>query len=196
MKKILLILTILVIAVISTACINNFAVQELNNKAKILMENGDYEGAINRLEASMDLDSTIFETHYNLGVAYIKAKKYDKAIDILTKAIKMKSDIPDLYYSLGVAQDSYAQELLDYEEKPVTTDTNEDISMDENVVSTPVDPIQRMTKEERKVKALELFKEAQKSYNLYLEKNAGAQDKDDINNQLKSIEETLKELDK
>lgn len=196
MKKILLILTILVIAVISTACINNFAVQELNNKAKILMENGDYEGAINRLEASMDLDSTIFETHYNLGVAYIKAKKYDKAIDILKKAIKIKSDLPDLYYSLAVAQDSYAQEILDYEDKPSVNVENKEDFADENVEKSLTNPLQRMTKEERKAKAIELFNDAQKSYNLYLEKNSNAKDSDDINSQLKSIEETLNELDK
>ena len=41
MKKAILIVTVLFIAVISTACINNFAVQELNNKAKIYLENGD-----------------------------------------------------------------------------------------------------------------------------------------------------------
>ena len=33
MKKALLLLSILVIPVVTTACINNFAVQELNNKS-------------------------------------------------------------------------------------------------------------------------------------------------------------------
>ena len=67
MKKVMLILAVLFIAVISTACINNFAVQELNNKAKTFMDQGDYDSAINRLQSSIDLDGTIFETHYNLG---------------------------------------------------------------------------------------------------------------------------------
>ena len=37
MKKAFLLASILFISVISTACINNFAVQELNNKAKEFM---------------------------------------------------------------------------------------------------------------------------------------------------------------
>ena len=97
MKKALFIVSILTIAVISTACINNIAVQELNNKAAEFMQKGDYESAINRLESSLDLDSSMYQTYYNLGVAAINAKKYEKAIDALQKGIKIKSDYPDFY---------------------------------------------------------------------------------------------------
>ena len=38
MKKALLLVSILFISVVSTACINNFAVQELNNKAKAFID--------------------------------------------------------------------------------------------------------------------------------------------------------------
>ena len=58
MKKALMIASVLFIAVVSTACINNMAVQELNNKAAEYMQKGDYESAMNRLQASLDLDST------------------------------------------------------------------------------------------------------------------------------------------
>ena len=51
MKKALLIASVLFIAVITTACINNIAVQELNNKAAEFMQKGDYEAAVNRLQA-------------------------------------------------------------------------------------------------------------------------------------------------
>ena len=81
MKKALLIASVLFIAVISTACINNIAVQELNNKAAEFMQKGDYESAMNRLEASIDLDSTMYETYYNLGIAATNAKKYEEAIE-------------------------------------------------------------------------------------------------------------------
>ena len=37
MKKALMIASILLVAVVSTACINNIAVQELNNKAMKLL---------------------------------------------------------------------------------------------------------------------------------------------------------------
>ena len=56
MKKAFLLASILFISVISTACINNFAVQELNNKAKDFMDKGDYVSAIERLKSSVDLD--------------------------------------------------------------------------------------------------------------------------------------------
>ena len=104
MKKALMIASVLLVAVISTACINNIAVQELNNKAAEYMQKGDYESAMNRLQASLDLDSTMYETYYNLGIASINAKKYEKAIEAFEGGIKIKPDFADFYYSLGVAQ--------------------------------------------------------------------------------------------
>ena len=56
MKRIFLMITILFISVLSTACVNNLAIQELNNKAQEYMEKGDVDAAIGRLEASLDLD--------------------------------------------------------------------------------------------------------------------------------------------
>ena len=116
MKKALLIASVLFIAVISTACINNIAVQELNNKASEYMAKGDYEAAVNRLQASLDLDSTMFETYYNLGIAATKAKKYDIAISAFENGIKIKPDFSNFYYSLAIAQAEYVQELLENEQ--------------------------------------------------------------------------------
>lgn len=113
MKKALLIASVLFIAVISTACINNIAVQELNNKAAEYMQKGDYEAAVNRLQASIDLDSTMYETYYNLGIAATNAKKYDVAIDALENGLKIKPDFTNFYYSLAVAQAEYADDLED-----------------------------------------------------------------------------------
>lgn len=191
MKRAILIVTVLFIAVISTACINNFAVQELNNKAKIYLENGDYDAAINRLQSSIDLDSTIFETHYNLGVAYIKNKQYKKAIEALSKALDLNSEYADSYYSLAVAQESYAQELLDAnsETSTVTSEDNddvEDVKVDED--------IKKMSAEQRKLTAIELYTNAVASYKKYLLKSNDAKDSEDINNQIKSIEEELSKL--
>ena len=113
MKKALLIASVLFIAVISTACINNIAVQELNNKAAEYMQKGDYEAAVNRLQASIDLDSTMYDTYYNLGIAATNAKKYDVAIDALENGLKIKPDFTNFYYSLAVAQAEYADDLED-----------------------------------------------------------------------------------
>jgi tetratricopeptide (TPR) repeat protein len=111
MKKAIFIVTILFVAVISTACINNIAVQELNNAAKSYMEKGDYNSAIDRLESSLELDSNVYETYYNLGVAYIEAKQYTKAIDMLDKAKGLNSKYANTYYTLGVAQENYADSI-------------------------------------------------------------------------------------
>ena len=124
MKKALLIASVLFIAVITTACINNIAVQELNNKAAEFMQKGDYEAAVNRLEASIDLDSTMYETYYNLGIAATNAKKYETAIEALQNGIKIKPDYPNFYYSLAVAQAEYSEELLGENEDEICENSN------------------------------------------------------------------------
>ena len=111
MKKAFLLATILFISVISTACINNFAVQELNNKAQDFMEKGDYASAIERLKSSVDLDGSIFETQYNLAVAYTKAEDYANAIKTYNDAIKLNPDFPDSYYSLAVCEENLAKDI-------------------------------------------------------------------------------------
>ncbi len=194
MKRAILIVTILFIAVISTACINNFAVQELNNKAQTYLNNGDYESAIDRLEASIDLDSTIYETHYNLGVACIKSEKYDKAIKALTKAIELNPNQGDSYYSLAVAQESYADEILDLNEKNSVQKETEDVDDDSNKMD--LTQFKKMDVNQRKVAAMELYTSSLTSYKKYLELTPDAKDAEDVNNQIKSIEEELAELGK
>ncbi len=156
MKKALMIASVLLVAVISTACINNIAVQELNNKAAEYMQKGDYESAMNRLQASLDLDSTMYETYYNLGIAAINAKKYEKAIEAFEGGIKIKPDFADFYYSLGVAQADFADELVE-----VTEDKKE-------------------ITEEDKLKAIELKKSAVENLTKYLELKPTAEDKKTI----------------
>ena len=156
MKKALMIASVLLVAVISTACINNIAVQELNNKAAEYMQKGDYESAMNRLQASLDLDSTMYETYYNLGIASINAKKYEKAIEAFEGGIKIKPDFADFYYSLGVAQTDLADELVE------ETEDKKEIT------------------EEDKLKAVELKKSAVENLTKYLELKPTAEDKKTI----------------
>lgn len=170
MKKALLIASVLFIAVISTACINNIAVQELNNKAGEYMEKGDYEAAMNRLQASIDLDATMYETYYNLGIAATKAQKYDTAIEAFENGIKIKPDYADFYYSLAVAQSEYADSLVetkvDEEDAKVTKEATE----------------------EDKTKASELKKLAVGNLNKYLELNPQPEDKETVENLIKDCE--------
>lgn len=172
MKKALLIASVLFIAVISTACINNIAVQELNNKAAEYMQKGDYESAMNRLQASIDLDSTMYETYYNLGIAATNAKKYDVAIDAFESGIKLKPEHADFYYSLGVAQSAYADELIE------TTVFDE--SKDE-VVEKKVSEDDTKQAEGLKISAIENLKK-------YLEMEPNAQDKQTVEDLIKDCE--------
>ena len=165
MKKALLIASVLFIAVISTACINNIAVQELNNKAAEFMQKGDYESAMNRLEASIDLDSSMYETYYNLGIAATNAKKYEKAIEAFQNGLKVRADFANFYYSLAVAQAEYAEELLDAEK----------------------------VSEDDKTKALELKTSAIENAKKYLELNPQAEDKDEVEEFIEDLNKEEKE---
>lgn len=179
MKKALLIASVLFIAVISTACINNIAVQELNNKAAEFMQKGDYESAMNRLQASIDLDSTMYETHYNLGIAATNAKKYDKAIEAFENGIKLKPDFANFYYSLAAAQDSYADELAE-------TDTADEESADDKTS-------EQTNSEDNELKAIELKQSAAANFSKYLEMNPNAEDKDTVNELIEDCNKFIEE---
>jgi tetratricopeptide (TPR) repeat protein len=113
MKKALLLAAILSVAVLSTACVNNFAVHELNHKASLFMEKGDYDEAIARLKSALDLDITSFMSHYNLGTAYNKTEDYVNAIKSYTEAVKLKPDFADAYYSLAVSEQNLVRDVMD-----------------------------------------------------------------------------------
>ena len=179
MKKALMIASVLIVAVVSTACINNIAVQELNNKANEFMQKGDYESAVNRLQASLDLDSTIYQTHYNLGIAAINAHKYEVAISALEDGIKLKPDYSDFYYSLGVAQIGLADEILEGEEN------SEEASETKKEISN-----------EDKEKAIELKTKSVENLRKYLEFNPDSDDRDSVEEMIKQSEEFISGGDK
>lgn len=185
MKKVLLIASILFVAVASTACINNLAVQDLNNKAQSYMEKGDYTQAIERLKSSIDLDPSIFETHYNLAVAYTKAEDYTNAVEEYKKALKIKPNVPDVYYSLATAENNLA---VDMEQGRVRMN-----DVDDSLYSPKADEIDsvqeyKMSDKEKKLVA-ELYDSAVKNYDKYLELSPNAQDRTDVEEQIKKIQE-------
>lgn len=184
MKKAFLLVTILFVSVISTACINNFAVQELNNKAKSYLEKGDYENAISRLKSSVDLDSTIFETHYNLGIAYTQAEKYPEAVETFENAIKLKPDFADAYYSLAVAQENYAKGIIDGSIKD-RENNDEDSEKPEAKDFEEKKPV-KLTSEDKE-KIVEVLNESIKSYEKYLEKGQNIADKADVENKIEQL---------
>lgn len=187
MKKVILLITVLFVSVISTACINNLAVQELNSKAQEYMDAGEIEKAICRLRSSIDLDANVFETHYNLGVALISAKQYDEAEKSLENAIKLKPDFADSYYSLAVAQEEQAYEKINKkdnnEEAEDADDTTEAQEIEDNN--------EELTIEDKKEISDDL-NSAIENYNTYLLKKTDAEDKEKIENQINALNEELK----
>ena len=192
MKKTLLLLSILFIAVISTACINNFAVQELNNKAKAYLDNGDYLSAINRLESSIDLDNTIFETHYNLAVAYTMAENFEKAVLSYQNAAALKPDYPETYYSLAVAQVNHAEAILSGKYLAKTAESVENVKIDlNNSTASGLDNSFKPSAED-KAKAVSEFSNAVNSYSKYL--SFEVKDADDVNAQIERVKSRIDSL--
>ena len=183
MKKAFLLATILFISVISTACINNFAVQELNNKAQDFMEKGDYASAIERLKSSVDLDGSIFETQYNLAVAYTKAEDYANAIKTYNDAIKLNPDFPDAYYSLAVCEENLAKDIIAGNVKVNDDDSIEKVEISED--DTIVKDVKLSENASKMVTTL--LNNSISDYQIYLDKDGSVDDR-------KYVEDKIKEL--
>ena len=185
MKKVLLLVSILFVAVVSTACINNLAVQDLNNKAQSFMEKGDYTQAIERLKSSIDLDPSLFETHYNLAIAYTKAEDYANAMEELKKAQELKPNFPDVYYSLATAQNNLA---VDMTQLKVRMNIDDTLFTPKSEESSTMELSDKLTDKEKKLIS-ELYDSATENYEKYLELNPNAEDKADVQAQLEKIKE-------
>ena len=184
MKKVILIASVLFVAVVSTACINNLAVQDLNNKAKVYADKGDYTQAIERLKSSVDLDPSIFETHYNLAVVYTKAEDYVNAVEEYKKVISMKPNMADSYYSLATAQNNLA---VDMKQGKVR------LNVDGSLATQKEDVFEEKSEltENEKDYIEELYDASLENYKKYLELSPNASDKADVEAQIEKIEEAL-----
>ncbi len=165
MKKVLLLFTVLIVSVMTTACINNLAIQELNNKAAAYMDKGDTETAICRLKSSLDLDDEVYQTHYNLAVAYNNVNEYENSIEECKKVLELKPDFYDAYYTMAVAKEAAAYNAINKEDL-----TQDDINTFNNLAQEAVD-----------------------TYNEYLVKKIDAEDTEQINNKINELNEKIKE---
>ena len=184
MKKVVLIASILFVAVASTACINNLAVQDLNNKAKVYADKGDYTQAIERLKSSIDLEPSIFETHYNLAVVYTQAEDYVNAVEEYKKVISMKPNMADSYYSLATAQNNLAVDM-----KQGKVRMNADKSLFVSKEDVFEDRVSLTDDEEDYIE--DLYEDSLENYKKYLEMSPNASDKDDVEAQIVRINDIL-----
>jgi len=169
MKKILLLFTILFVSVMTTACINNLAIQELNNKAESYMDKGETETAICRLKSSLDLDNEVYQTHYNLGVAYNSIGKYEESIEELKKVLELKPDFNDVYYTMAVAKEALAYKVIE-EKEDINSLSLDELAEFNNKASEAVD-----------------------TFNQYLVKKADAPETADINAKIAELNKKIKE---
>lgn len=193
MKKVFLLITVLFVSVISTACINNLAVQELNNKAKEYMANGEIEKAICRLRSSIDLDTSIFETHYNLGVALIENKEYKEAQSALEEAIKLKPDFADSYYSLAMALEYQADDIINGTTEEDRAKNNDDTDAEETAKTSQKAQEKIQLSETEKNQIVGLLNSAVENYNKYLSQKPDAQDKAKVEEQIRYLNTKLQQ---
>ncbi len=181
MKKVCLIASVLFVAVVSTACINNFAVQDLNNKAKAYADKGDYVQAIERLKSSIDLDPSVYETHYNLAVVYTQAEDYVNAVEEYKKVIELKPDMVDSYYSLATAENNLAVDIAQFKVR----------LREDGTLYTPVEgeTVSDELNDNEKSFVNELYESSVANYEKYLELNPNADDKADVEAQIEKIKE-------
>jgi tetratricopeptide (TPR) repeat protein len=189
MKKAFLLASILFISVISTACINNFAVQELNNKAKDFMDKGDYVSAIERLKSSVDLDGSVFETQYNLAVAYTKAEDYSNAIKTYAAAIKLNPDFADAYYSLAVCEENLAKDIISGAVKVNDDGTIEKVEEIDN----EAEEVKVVLSDRAKETLVKLLNDAISDYGLYQDKSNEPDDRAFVDRKVKELQQLLAE---
>ncbi len=186
MKKILLLTTILLVSVFSTSCINNAAIQTLNDNAQDFIQKGDYKSAISRLESSLDLDPNILETRYNLAVAYISDEQYDKAKDNLLEATLLKPEFADAQYSLGVTLEYIAYDILDGDSD------GSDSSKVEVEVQEYDDDVKNISEADAK-SFVDNLNASIDAYKKYLVLSPSASDKSDVEDKIVELsEESLK----
>ena len=192
MKKAFLLASILFISVISTACINNFAIQELNNRAKDFMDKGDYASAIERLKSSADLDGSIFETQYNLAVAYTKAEDYANAIQAYNNAIKLNPDFPDAYYSLAVCEENLAKDIISGDVIVNDDDTIQKSDQSSETASiSEQETAERTLSENSKKMLTSLLSSSISDYRMYLDKSGTSDDRAYVEDKVKELEYML-----
>lgn len=194
MKKALFLISILLLSVFTTACINNLAVQELNNKAAEYMQKGDYENAISRLKSSVDLDPSVFETQYNLAVAYTENEDYEDAIEAYKAALNIKPDSKDVYYSMAVMYENYAKDLFAGNTKEQKEKMANDDQEDNNKMSFNEEG--KFIPDEGDIEKVKgYYNSSIEAYEKYLELSSDANVSSEVEEHIQELKNNLETLD-
>jgi len=170
MRKIFTFLLILFLAVFCSACVNNYAIYKLNTIASEYLNEGNSQAAISRLESSVDLDGNIYETRYNLAVAYYNTQQCDKALNEISIAKTLLSTEPAVFYMDGVINECMASNIeIKKNDKDVT---------------------------EKTVNKINFYKKANLSYENYLRLAPNSDDSNSVNQKINQNNEEISKLTK
>lgn len=181
MKKLISFLILLFLGVITSACVNTFAIHELNERAVKFTQEGDYQKAISRLESAVDLDESVYETRYNLALAYIGNNECEKALESIEKAQSLlKEDDSSLLYSKGVTYDCLADKLIN--------------KKDEDGEEVKIIYKNAQEKLEAQNKYVDYLTKANESYEKYIELALEAKDKDAVEEAISKNKELIENI--
>lgn len=167
----------ILLCVLFCSC-SNLDVQKLNNKASELMQQGDIDGAIARLESIQDLNPNFPQTNYNLGLAYKEKQDLERAVKYLERSIHLKPDFYQAHISLSVINEELADQLISSElEKLQEQKPNDSFTVDDIELTV-----------EQKQKLYNYYKKARASIEAYLQTAPAVEGKN-------GLEEKMKEYD-
>lgn len=89
------------------------SIAELNQKAQQMMNAGDIDGAIGRLESAHDLEPENVRTSYNLATAYQMKGDHAKAVDVFKTLVdKPGLEASDIYRGMGISHEAEGDAAL------------------------------------------------------------------------------------
>lgn len=79
--------------------------RELINKAKLEIENNQFDAAIETCNRATELDNNFIQAYYQIGIAYNYKKKFESAIQNFEKVVGLKKDHIDSWNNMGFAHE-------------------------------------------------------------------------------------------
>ena len=80
--------------------------KELINRAKLEIDNKEYDKAIKNCQRALELDEIFVEAYYHIGIAYYNKKKYNVAIENFQKAVNYSEKHTNSWNSMGLAYEA------------------------------------------------------------------------------------------
>ena len=160
---------------------SNLDIHRLNNKAAELMQQGDIDGAIARLESIQALNPNFPQTNYNLGIAYKEKGQFDNAVKYLDKAITLKPGFYQAHISLAVVYEELADQLKQFELEKQEKD-NPDLNKSFEEIEISVD---------QKEKLINFYTKAKENSEAYLKFAGSPEDKEMIEAKIKEYSSNI-----